>query len=78
MMTGLVGRGMSFARAASQSGGHLRPFPDHSGCFPSSAACSCSLLTPPEDVAVLKHFYLQVRPWGFWRPIHELVAAEDS
>jgi Na+/proline symporter len=35
-----------------------------------------SLLTPPDDVDVLKRFYLQVRPWGFWRPIHDLVAAD--
>ncbi len=36
-----------------------------------------SLLTPPDDVEVLKRFYLQVRPWGLWRPIHDLVAAEN-
>ena len=35
-----------------------------------------SLLTPPDDLAVLKNFYLKVRPWGAWRPIHDLVAAE--
>jgi SSS family solute:Na+ symporter len=35
-----------------------------------------SLLTPADDVAVLKQFYLQVRPWGFWRPIHGLVVAD--
>ncbi|WCJ58368.1 Na+:solute symporter [Fontisphaera persica] len=34
------------------------------------------LLTPPEDKAVLKRFYLTVRPWGWWRPIHALCAAE--
>jgi SSS family solute:Na+ symporter len=36
-----------------------------------------SLLTPPDDLTVLKRFYLQVRPWGFWRPIHDRVAAEN-
>ncbi len=36
-----------------------------------------SLLTPPDDVDVLKQFYLQVRPWGFWRPIHDLLVAEN-
>jgi len=35
-----------------------------------------SLLTPPDDVEVLKRFYLRVRPWGFWQPIHKLVATE--
>jgi SSS family solute:Na+ symporter len=35
-----------------------------------------SLLTPPDDEAVLKAFYLKVRPWGFWGPIHEKLARE--
>ncbi len=35
-----------------------------------------SLLTPPDDEEVLKVFYRRVRPWGFWKPIHEKVAAE--
>ena len=37
-----------------------------------------SLLTPPEDVAVLKQFYCKPRPWGFWGPIHELVVGGES
>ncbi len=51
--------------------------------FPAILAVSmfgcvvAALLTPPDDVAVLKQFYLQVRPWGFWRPIRELVQAEN-
>jgi solute:Na+ symporter, SSS family len=28
-----------------------------------------SLLTKPEADAVLMKFYMQVRPWGFWKPI---------
>lgn len=32
---------------------------------------------PPTDLAVLKSFYKNVKPWGFWQPIHELVVAED-
>lgn len=36
-----------------------------------------SLLTPPDDLEVLKRFYLQVRPWGFWRPVHEALVAEN-
>lgn len=35
-----------------------------------------SLLTPPDDEEVLKSFYLKVRPWGFWKPIHEKVVRE--
>jgi Na+/proline symporter len=35
-----------------------------------------SLLTPPDEEAVLKQFYLRVRPWGFWGPIRAQVLAE--
>ncbi len=35
-----------------------------------------SLFTEPDDEEVLKNFYLRVRPWGFWRPIHDKLAAE--
>lgn len=36
-----------------------------------------TLLTPPESDEVLMSFYKQVRPWGFWGPIHEKVVLED-
>lgn len=36
-----------------------------------------TLLAPPTDAETLKSFYRTVRPWGFWKPIHELVVAED-
>lgn len=29
-----------------------------------------SLLTAPDDRAVLMRFYRRVRPWGFWGPVH--------
>jgi solute:Na+ symporter, SSS family len=32
---------------------------------------------PPTNEATLKSFYKTVRPWGFWKPIHQLVVAED-
>ncbi|MNK05637.1 Sodium/glucose cotransporter [compost metagenome] len=32
---------------------------------------------PATDTEVLKSFYKNVRPWGFWEPIHALVKAED-
>ncbi len=32
-----------------------------------------SLLTLPDDEEVLKNFYVKVRPWGFWKPVHEMV-----
>ncbi len=41
------------------------------GCFAGT------LLTPAEDEQVLKAFYRQVRPWGFWGPILAKVRQED-
>jgi Na+/proline symporter len=36
-----------------------------------------SLATPVENIETLKQFYKQVRPWGFWGPIRDLVLAEE-
>jgi hypothetical protein len=36
-----------------------------------------TLLTKPEDNETLKKFYKNVRPWGFWKPIHKLVVQDD-
>jgi Na+/proline symporter len=41
------------------------------GCFAGT------LLTPAEDEQVLRSFYRQVRPWGFWGPILAKVRQED-
>jgi solute:Na+ symporter, SSS family len=41
------------------------------------AAVATSLATAPDDEEVLKKFYRQVRPWGFWGPIDRKVAAEN-
>jgi SSS family solute:Na+ symporter len=37
-----------------------------------------SYFTPPDDIKVLKSFYKNVRPWGFWKPILLEVQKEDS
>ncbi len=44
------------------------------GGLASIVAC---LLTPPDDRAVLKRFYRDVRPWGFWGPILEELRKDD-
>jgi len=36
-----------------------------------------SLLTEPDEEEVLKRFYAQVRPWGFWKPIHQKVVRDN-
>jgi Na+/proline symporter len=33
--------------------------------------------SPPTDEQTLKDFYRNVKPWGFWKPIHDKVVAED-
>jgi solute:Na+ symporter, SSS family len=44
-----------------------------------STVCSIlgTLLTAPENDEVLMDFYKKVRPWGFWKPIHEKVKKSD-
>lgn len=37
-----------------------------------------SLMTPATDTEVLKKFYKNVRPWGFWKPIQVLVEQENA
>lgn len=45
--------------------------------FSGMASVIASLLTKPDDEEILKKFYRQVRPWGFWQPIYEKVVAEN-
>ena len=32
---------------------------------------------PPTDIETLKSFYTSVRPWGFWKPVQQLVLADN-
>ncbi len=32
---------------------------------------------PPTDKDTLKSFYKTVRPWGWWKPVHEMVLRDD-
>ncbi len=43
--------------------------------FSAATAVIVCLLTPPENEKVLDSFYLTVRPWGFWRPVHRRLVA---
>ncbi len=44
----------------------------------SVAGCLIGTYTaPPTEEQILKKFYSTVRPWGFWKPIHEKVIAEQ-
>lgn len=36
-----------------------------------------SYSAPPTNAETLKKFYTDVRPWGFWKPIHEQCLAQD-
>ncbi|HJR99516.1 MAG TPA: hypothetical protein VJ780_01170, partial [Flavobacterium sp.] len=37
-----------------------------------------TFFTEPTDVNVLKSFYQNVRPWGWWKPVYKLLKIEDS
>ena len=36
-----------------------------------------TFLTPPDEEEVLKNFYRNTKPWGFWKPIIEKIKADD-
>ncbi|GGZ66202.1 MAG: sodium:solute symporter family protein [Paraglaciecola chathamensis] len=36
-----------------------------------------SFITAPDDIEVVKNFYLKTRPWGFWGPIIAAVQKDD-
>jgi solute:Na+ symporter, SSS family len=58
-------------------------FHDPTYAFPfivllSFIACIAgTLLTKPVDEETLQNFYRNVRPWGFWGPVHALVVKDD-
>ena len=44
----------------------------------SVIGCVCGTYTAPAtEMEVLKKFYTKTRPWGWWRPVHERVVAEN-
>lgn len=45
------------------------------GCL--LACVAGSLLSPADDMAVLKTFYIRVRPWGFWGPVYQEAVKEQ-
>lgn len=42
-----------------------------------SASVLGTLLTKPEKMHILKKFYKQTRPWGFWEPVKREVIKDD-
>lgn len=44
----------------------------------SLAGCFIGTYTAaPTDMETLKNFYKKVKPWGFWKPVHELAVKDD-
>ena len=44
----------------------------------SLAGCvTGTYLAPATDMTVLRKFYTTVRPWGFWKPVHEAVVLDN-
>jgi solute:Na+ symporter, SSS family len=82
MVAGLVAAGVApevmnlvFGGEAFGAAAPLYAFP--AILIVSVAGCVMgSLMTAADDEEVLKNFYMRVRPWGFWGPIHSKVVAE--
>jgi SSS family solute:Na+ symporter len=66
---------------ALQNQSTLWGFEKNLAVFPGILAVSLmgsvcgSLLTAPDDGGVLDRFYLRVRPWGWWGPVHDRLTA---
>jgi Na+/proline symporter len=79
MLSGIVSAMILPAAANKIIGSSVNPlytFPVIFGI--SVVACLLgTLLTKPEEDAVLKQFYKTVNPWGAWGPIHAQVIADD-
>lgn len=45
--------------------------------FSLIACVVCSLMTKPIEDETLKNFYRNVRPWGFWGPVHAMLVKDD-
>jgi solute:Na+ symporter, SSS family len=55
---------------------HLYLFP----VFLAVSVAGCIIGTyayPPTDERILIDFYRNVRPWGFWKPVHDKLVSED-
>ncbi|MFV8327963.1 sodium:solute symporter family protein [Flavobacterium sp. ZS1P14] len=45
----------------------------------SSLGCILgTFLSKPTDIEVLKSFYTNVRPWGWWKPVYKVLKSEDQ
>ncbi|MDH3322994.1 MAG: sodium:solute symporter, partial [Flavobacteriaceae bacterium] len=81
------GEGFFWGMAAGLISAGIVPelFPDVLGLYLFPVILIISLIgsligtysAPPTDEAVLKTFYKNVRPWGFWAPVNDLIVAED-
>ena len=79
MVTGIAAA--LFCAVALRDQSTLWGFEKNLAVFPAILAVSLagsmlgSLLTPPDDGGVLDRFYLRVRPWGWWGPVHDRLQA---
>ncbi len=81
------GEGFFWGMAAGLLAAAIVPelFPDVLGLYLFPILLIVSLIgsiagtysAPPTEEAVLKSFYKNVRPWGFWKPIHDKLASEN-
>ncbi len=83
------GKGFAWGMAAGMIPALILPYVPVIGSmlplyyFPIILVCSIAgciwgtYSAPATDMDVLKKFYAKTRPWGFWKPINDLVVAEN-
>ncbi len=81
------GEGFFWGMVAGLGAAYFAPmmFPDVNALYLFPILLGVSLIgsiigtymAPPTEEKVLKDFYKNVRPWGFWKPIHDKLVAED-
>ena len=74
MISGVVAALVPLLIAPDLNKMYILPFSLFISTISSIVVC---LRTPPEKDEVLESFYQNVRPWGFWNPVHEKLISRN-
>jgi len=74
MIAGVVGAIVPLLISPGMNKMYILPFSFLLSTIASAVVC---LRTSPESDEVLSGFYRNVRPWGFWKPVHDKLIRED-
>jgi solute:Na+ symporter, SSS family len=73
MIAGVIGALVPLAFDPGMNKMYILPISLAASTLASIIVC---LKTPPEEDVVLMNFYRNVRPWGFWGPVHQKLMAK--